>query len=228
MRHNQKISCIVLESLNQRINPQIWVVRGKDGSWSLPKAESSQLKESIGFNVRPIPQSQFISTHESGEKQQYEFFVRSGVITESISPNKRLVTFSDAWALTKGSLNFSDSFVIEESSHFLKSIGINPGLDKVMPLSEGKTLLVERDMSTMSKILLFVVGAWLVGKFIKLKMRGNQQQVSALAAALLSSKKFQDELKKPGASMESIVQHLKVKNMDADRFEKTFGVKWPV
>lgn len=227
MGHNSKNACIVLESLGQT-NPQIWVVRGKDGNWSLPKSNLEQLKESVGFDISPIPTSQFTILSEDGKKISYSFFVRTGIIAENSSPGRKLVSFADAWALTRGSLNFSDSLVIEESSDFLKSLGMKPGLDDVMPLSEGKTLLVEREMTTMSKVLLFAIGAWLVGKFIKLKMRGNQQQISTLAAALLSSKKFQEELRKPGASMDSVIQRLKVKNMDADRFEKTFGIKWPV
>lgn len=232
MGQNLKTTCIILESIGQKNNPQIWISR-KENGWSLPtissqKKGSSQLKESFGFNTKPIPASQFFILDESGNKTQYRVFVRTGVILENIETSGKIVSISEAWSLLRGSLNFVDAAIIEESNSFLKSLGMNTGLDSVIPLSEGKTLLVEREITTMSKILLFVVGSLLVGKTIKLKIRGSEKQVSSLAAALLSSKKFQDELKRPGATMESVVQCLKDKNMDAQRFENTFGIKWPV
>jgi len=232
MGQNLQTTCIILESIGQKNNPQIWISR-KENGWSLPrissqKKGSDQIRESFGFNSKSIPASRLFILDESGNKTQYQIFVRTGVILENIETTGKIVSISEAWSLLRGSLNFADAAIIEESNSFLKRLGMNTGLDSVIPLSEGKSLLSEREMPTMSKILLYVVGSWLVGKTIKLKLRGNQKQISALTAALLSSKKFQDELKKPGATMTSIVQCLKDKNADAQRFENTFGIKWPV
>lgn len=89
-------------------------------------------------------------------------------------------------------------------------------------------LLNELHFNLLGKLTLAALGAWLVGKATNLKLRGNKQQVNAVANALLASRKFQDELKRPGASLESVMQKLRVKNMNAREFERTFGVKWPL
>lgn len=95
-------------------------------------------------------------------------------------------------------------------------------------LMDNKEQLNELHLSLFGKIFYGSVAAWLLGKMVNLKFRGSRQQAEALASALVSSKKFQDELERPGATVESVVQKLGVKHMSAAQFERTFGVPWPL
>lgn len=78
------------------------------------------------------------------------------------------------------------------------------------------------------KIFLASLGAWLVGKVINTKLRGNRDEIQAVSNALMASKKFQDELKRPGASVESVIEKLRIKQMSASEFERVLGVRWPL
>jgi hypothetical protein len=78
------------------------------------------------------------------------------------------------------------------------------------------------------KLLLASIGAWLVGKSVNTKIRGTQQEIRVIANALMASKRFQEELRRPGATVESVSQKLRLKHMSAVEFEKIMGVRWPL
>ena len=78
------------------------------------------------------------------------------------------------------------------------------------------------------KILLATLGAWMVGKVVNMKLRGNQNEIAAVTNALMASRRFQDELRKPGATVQSVVEKLRVKQMSAAEFERVLGVRWPL
>lgn len=83
-------------------------------------------------------------------------------------------------------------------------------------------------LNFMGKLFLASLGAWFVGSVTKTKLRGSKEEIVAVANALLSSRKFQEELNRPGASVESVMQKLNVKNMSAREFERIFNVSWPL
>lgn len=78
------------------------------------------------------------------------------------------------------------------------------------------------------KMMLASLGAWMLGKYVGTKLRGNKEEISAVSNALLSSKKFQEELNRPGASVASVMEKMRIKEMSASTFERVFGVKWPL
>lgn len=78
------------------------------------------------------------------------------------------------------------------------------------------------------KLLLVSLGAWLVGKVVNTKIRGNQDEMNTVANALMASRRFQDELHRPGASVQSVIEKLKIKQMSASEFERVLGVAWPL
>lgn len=230
MEQNQNLTTIsvVIETLLET-DLKVWMIQNKDGTLALPEVRESSLddlKSALGFSVIPLPFGSGLVVESDGHVSSCQAFVRSGPITTS--EGALLIPFAEAWQALRGSGQFREAEALGETAQRLSTKGYESQIHMVMPLSEGKTLLVERQLTTMSKILLFIVGAWLVGKFFKLKVRGSQQQISALSSAMMSSKRFQDELKRPGASLNGVLEKLKVKNMDADRFQKTFGIKWPV
>ena len=83
-------------------------------------------------------------------------------------------------------------------------------------------------LTTFGKIFLSLAGAWTLGRVVNAKIRGSKTQVDAIANAMASSRRYQDELKKPGATPESVLEKLGVKNLSAQNFEKVFGVPWPL
>ena len=91
-----------------------------------------------------------------------------------------------------------------------------------------KQPLNELKLSLLGKIFFGTVAAWLVGKAVNTKLRGTKEQIETVAMALSASRRFQDELNKPGASVESVVQKLGIKHMSASQFERVLGVPWPL
>ena len=93
---------------------------------------------------------------------------------------------------------------------------------------DNETLIEGGYLNLTGKIMLASLGAWMLGKIVNIKLRGNQSEVTAIANALMASRRFQDELRHPGASVQSVMEKLRVKNMSAAEFEKTLGIRWPL
>lgn len=96
---------------------------------------------------------------------------------------------------------------------------VDPGKEK---LNE------EYYLNLTGKLLVVSLGAWLVGKLVNMKIRGTRNEITAVSNALLASKRFQEELNRPGASVESVMEKLRVKQMSASEFERVLGVRWPL
>jgi len=93
-----------------------------------------------------------------------------------------------------------------------------------------KNNLIEEgiQLSTTGKIFLGGLAAWMVGKASNLRVRGTQQEVTAIANALRSSRRFQDELKKPGATVKSVMNLLNLSRLKGREFERVLGIPWPL
>lgn len=88
--------------------------------------------------------------------------------------------------------------------------------------------LCEMKLNLLGKIFFAAVGAWLVGRTTNMKIRGNAEEIKAVANAMIASRKFQQELSRPGATVESVMQKLGLKHGSAREFEKILGVPWPL
>ena len=91
-----------------------------------------------------------------------------------------------------------------------------------------KKQLNEFKFSTVGKLFAMGVGAWMLGKASRIKVHGQADEINALKKALLSSKRFQQELRKPGATAKSVIEKLGLKNASAREFERITGVPWPL
>lgn len=91
-----------------------------------------------------------------------------------------------------------------------------------------KKKLEEAKLSTVGAIWAMAAGAWLVGKASHIKIRGDADEIELLKRALLSSKRFQSELRKPGATAASVIQALRLKNASASEFTRILGIPWPL
>ena len=96
------------------------------------------------------------------------------------------------------------------------------------PTSDPRELLEGGYLNLTGKILLASLGAWLVGKVVNVKLRGNQDEVTAVTNALMASRRFQEELRHPGATVQSVIEKLRIKQMSAYEFERVLGVPWPL
>lgn len=60
------------------------------------------------------------------------------------------------------------------------------------------------------------------------KIKGTPQQVQAVAQMVMSSKQFQDELRKPGATVDSVIRKLNLQNLTKEKFRLLTGKMWPL
>ena len=95
-------------------------------------------------------------------------------------------------------------------------------------MENSKDRLDELHIGTMGKIFFATLGAALVGKIVSTKIRGSRDQIDVITNALMSSRAFQDELSRPGATVDSVIEKLKIKHMSASEFERKFGISWPL
>jgi hypothetical protein len=93
-------------------------------------------------------------------------------------------------------------------------------------MSESKLGFNENHL--LQKIFFASLASWLSGRKLKVRLRGSRQEIDAVAAALLASKRFQEELSRPEASVASVMQKLKMKQLTAAQFEQVFGIPWPL
>lgn len=99
-----------------------------------------------------------------------------------------------------------------------------------------RDLLVEGDdrvdesfkVTTVGKMFLAALAGYVLGRQSGYKIRGTPEEVEAVKNALMSSRRFREELEKPGASVESVIQKLNLKRASAREFEKVLRVPWPL
>lgn len=90
------------------------------------------------------------------------------------------------------------------------------------------TQLNELRVNLLGKILFASMAAWIVGKATNMKIRGTPDEVKAVANAMMASRRFQEELNRSGATVESVMNKLGLKHASAREFERVLGVPWPL
>lgn len=86
----------------------------------------------------------------------------------------------------------------------------------------------ELQLNLAGKLLITAIGAWLLGKAVNVTLRGSKQEVQTVVNTMLASRRFQNELSRPGATINSIVEKLNLKNASAQEFERILGIKFPL
>lgn len=86
----------------------------------------------------------------------------------------------------------------------------------------------ELRLNLLGKIFFTAAAAWLIGRAINMKIRGTPDEVQAVANAMMASRRFQEELERSGATVESVMQKLQLKHASAREFERILGVPWPL
>jgi len=78
------------------------------------------------------------------------------------------------------------------------------------------------------KLFMAATAAWVLGKASKLKIKGTKQEIDALSSSLRASRRFRQELQKPGATVDSVMDKLGLKHARGKEFERITGVPWPL
>jgi len=107
----------------------------------------------------------------------------------------------------------------------------DPKVTEIRNIMEKKLNESYYSLSTTGKIFFAAVAAYLAGKVASgafLKLRGKPEELRAVADAIVASKAFQDELRRPGATIDSVIEKMNLKNMTAQRFKKIVGRDWPL
>jgi len=107
------------------------------------------------------------------------------------------------------------------------------GLEEA-PIKVKGEKLDEIKLSWAGKLFFAGAAAYITGKGLQqkvklpIKVRGTPQQMRAVVDAIVSSKEFQREVGKPGATIDSVVNKLRLRNLTKQRFQQLTGVPWPL
>lgn len=103
---------------------------------------------------------------------------------------------------------------------------------------ETEEFLREIKLSWAGKLFFAGAAAYIMGGAMKggaqkkvklpIKVRGTPQQMRAVMDAVISSKEFQRELSRSGATIDSVIQKLRLRNMTKNRFRQLTGKSWPL
>lgn len=63
---------------------------------------------------------------------------------------------------------------------------------------------------------------------LPIKIRGSKQQIKSVMDAIAGSADFQREINRPGATIEKVIDKLKLKNLNKQSFEKLTKRRWPL
>jgi len=95
--------------------------------------------------------------------------------------------------------------------------------------TESIPFMKDYKLSTLGKIFFAsLLSSMNTGKKSPFKVSGDPQKIEVLMKVVQSTKAFQDELKKPEATIDSIIRAMDMKNVDARNFYDVFSSPWPL
>lgn len=83
-------------------------------------------------------------------------------------------------------------------------------------------------LSLASKLFLASAVAWVTGRSTHLKIKGTQEEVDVITAALRATKDVLDALNNPEVTVETVIEKLNMKNSCGKDFERVTGMPWPL
>lgn len=109
-------------------------------------------------------------------------------------------------------------------------------------LNESFENLQELKLSWAGKLFFAGVAGWLGATAVKgfkqgmstppprlpIKIKGTPDQIKAIMDAIYGSKAFQSEISRPNATIESVIEKLKLRDLNKRNFERLTGKAWPI
>jgi 8-oxo-dGTP pyrophosphatase MutT (NUDIX family) len=222
---------VVLDSLEKPYRVYVCLPANNWGPWSLPKgrvdegetleqAALREVREESGITARIVPGSYLGSGVGTSSITHYWIMVKEGSIGQHDHETERveLLDIEDAIKLFKDVGNQRDAGMLVSAVKYLEKDIMK---ESVQPINE-------LHMNLLGKIFFTTLGAWLVGKAVNTKIRGSQNEVRVVTDAMLATKMLHEELKRPDATVESVMDALTTKHVSAKEFEKTFNIPWPL
>lgn len=83
-------------------------------------------------------------------------------------------------------------------------------------------------LSATGKLFFASLVAYLAGSKSTIKLKGTPEQIKAIANAVMASKEFQEEIKKDDATIESVIEKMRLKNLTAAEFTRITNRPWPL
>jgi hypothetical protein len=84
-------------------------------------------------------------------------------------------------------------------------------------------------LTTLGKLFFAsLLSSMTTGKKSPFNVTGDKNKIDLLMKVVQSTKKFQDEIKNPAASIDSVIRAMDMKNIDANNFEQIFLFPWPL
>jgi 8-oxo-dGTP pyrophosphatase MutT (NUDIX family) len=226
---------VVLDNMEEPYRVFVCKPSNNYGPWCFPKGRVDpgegieatalrEVQEEAGVPAKLLPNGNLGTGIGSYSITHYFMMVRTGPVGghDYEMEEVRAVTFEEAEQLFLSEGNSRDIGILNRARDYLaKHAPKSVTIESKQPINELHTNLL-------GKIFFTTLGAWLVGKAVNTKIRGTVEQVRAVSNAMLASRNFQEELRRPGATVESVMQKLGVKHMTASEFERILGVPWPL
>ena len=95
-------------------------------------------------------------------------------------------------------------------------------------MSTARTKFNEQPTNILETIVIATVGSLLIGKPTNVKLRGTQDELEAVTAAVSASTRFQEALSRPGATVAEVMKSLDEKHRAVKEFERVLNVTWPL
>lgn len=83
-------------------------------------------------------------------------------------------------------------------------------------------------LSATGKLFFASLVAYLAGAKSVVKLKATPEQIKAISDAIVASREFQDEVKRDGATIESVIEKMRIKNLTAADFKRITGFPWPL
>jgi len=230
---------VVLDSFEEPYKIFVCKPSNNYGPWCFPKGRVDEgenleqtalreVQEEAGVPAKLLPNASIGSGVGSYSISHYFMMIRTGEVGphDFEMEEVRLVTFDEAEQLFSSAGNSRDVGILNNARAYLEK-NVKSSTNENFDMSEKKQIN-ELHVNLLGKIFFTTLGAWLVGKAVNAKIRGSQEQVRAVTDAMLASRRFQEELKRSGATVDSVMHKLGVKHMSAQEFERQLGIPWPL
>lgn len=86
----------------------------------------------------------------------------------------------------------------------------------------------DHKLSASGKIFFASLVSYLMGGKSSVKIKGTQEQIKALADVVKATREFNEEVKNPNATIESIIEKMREKNLKAAEFKAKTNFSWPL
>lgn len=83
-------------------------------------------------------------------------------------------------------------------------------------------------LSATGKLFFASMVAFLAGSKSMIKLKATPEQIKAISNVVTASKAFQDEIAKEGATIDSVISKMRIKNLMAAEFKAQTGRSWPL